>query len=113
MIILCLFPDVLKITSFPPFLGPYGISGLEANTLSTTAVRLTWVRPPQYKSDYRYRIETAGCASKNTTVMNEEADISELTPGTNCTFCVSVMAVDGIEGESDCNSQYTSKTLFF
>uniref|UniRef100_UPI003AACB5E9 receptor-type tyrosine-protein phosphatase eta n=1 Tax=Centroberyx gerrardi TaxID=166262 RepID=UPI003AACB5E9 len=94
------------------FTRPYNIVGLEASTLNTTAVHLNWTRPLQYKNGYKYRIETTGCPSrKHKTVAEEEAEISELRPGTNCTFCVSVMAEDGTEGESYCTSQYTKPEL--
>ncbi|KAM4618292.1 receptor-type tyrosine-protein phosphatase eta-like [Polymixia lowei] len=93
------------------FTRPYNISGLRATTLNTTAVRLNWTQPLQYKNGYRYRIETSGCGSRNTTVEDEEAEISGLTPGTNCTFCVLVRAEDGTEGEPRCASQYTKPEL--
>ncbi|XP_071395777.1 receptor-type tyrosine-protein phosphatase eta-like [Centroberyx affinis] len=93
------------------FTSPYKITGLEASTLNTTAVHLNWTRPLQYKNGYKYWIEITGCGSRNKTVAEEEAEISELTPGTNCTFCVSVMAEDGTEGESYCTSQYTKPEM--
>lgn len=92
------------------FLGPLSITGLRAETLNTTAVRLSWNKPPQYKPEYTYRVETTGCGSKSEKVQGEGADISALTPGTNCTFCVFVRAANGIEGDESCTSQYTSKT---
>lgn len=92
------------------FLGPLSITGLRAETLNTTAVRLSWNKPPQYKPEYTYRVETTGCGSKSENLQGEVAKISALTPGTNCTFCVLVQAADSIEGEASCTSQYTSKT---
>ena len=92
------------------FLGPFSVTGLTAVTLNTTAVRLSWNKPPQYKPDYTYQVNTTGCGSKNENQSREGADISALTPGTNCTFCVFVRAADGTEGEASCISQYTSKT---
>ncbi|XP_078024164.1 receptor-type tyrosine-protein phosphatase eta isoform X8 [Epinephelus lanceolatus] len=89
------------------FTRPYSVGSLEAETLNTTAVRLVWTKPPQYKSDYTYRLETSGCGSKNKTFAGVDAEISELTPGTNCTFCVSVRAADDTEGQARCTSQYT------
>eukprot|EP00063_Salmo_salar_P005253 XP_013980088.1 PREDICTED: receptor-type tyrosine-protein phosphatase eta-like isoform X1 [Salmo salar] len=88
---------------------PYPISGLLAPTVNTTGVRLTWTKPPQYKSGYTYRIQTEGCVSTptNHTVTGEVAVIPELTPGTNCTFRVSVKAQDGIEGGTVSIFQYT------
>ncbi|XP_049928086.1 receptor-type tyrosine-protein phosphatase eta isoform X2 [Epinephelus moara] len=89
------------------FTRPYRVGSLEAKTLNTTAVRLVWTKPLQYKSDYTYRLETSGCGSKNKTFAGVDAEISELTPGTNCTFCVSVRAADDTEGQARCTSQYT------
>ncbi|KAM9570347.1 receptor-type tyrosine-protein phosphatase eta isoform 4-T4 [Salvelinus alpinus] len=88
---------------------PYPISGLLAPTVNATGVRLTWTKPPQYQSGYTYRIQTEGCVSTptNHTVTGEEAVIPELTPGTNCTFRVSVKAQDGIEGGTVSIFQYT------
>ncbi|XP_045061143.1 receptor-type tyrosine-protein phosphatase eta-like [Coregonus clupeaformis] len=88
---------------------PYPISGLVAPTVNTTAVHLTWTKPPQYQSGYTYRIQTEGCVSTptNHTVTGEVAVITELTPGTNCTFSVSVKAQDGIEGGTVSIFQYT------
>lgn len=69
------------------------------------------MKPLDYKNGYTYTVTTTGCASKNITVAEEDTLISELTPGTNCTFCVYVRAVDGTEGQANCTSQYTRKTL--
>ncbi|XP_053283864.1 receptor-type tyrosine-protein phosphatase beta isoform X3 [Pleuronectes platessa] len=89
------------------FTRPYSITGLKVGTLNTTTGRLVWSEPQNYKSEYKYRVETTGCRSQNQTVPEEAAVISELTPGTNCTFCVFVIAADGTEGEENCTSQYT------
>ncbi|XP_008298883.1 receptor-type tyrosine-protein phosphatase eta isoform X2 [Stegastes partitus] len=89
------------------FTRPYGVRGLVAETLNTEAINLAWMRPLEYRTDYRYRIETTGCGSSTITLTEETAVISELTPGTNCTFCVSVMAANDITGEENCTSQYT------
>ncbi|KAL7403339.1 hypothetical protein ABVT39_027926 [Epinephelus coioides] len=89
------------------FTRPYSVGWLKAETLNTTAVRLVWTKPLQYKSDYTYRLETSGCGSKNKTFAGVDAEISKLTPGTNCTFCVSVRAADDTEGQARCTSQYT------
>uniref|UniRef100_A0A4W5NNG1 Fibronectin type-III domain-containing protein n=1 Tax=Hucho hucho TaxID=62062 RepID=A0A4W5NNG1_9TELE len=91
------------------FTRPYAISGLVASTVNTTTVNLTWTKPPQYQSGYKYRIQTEGCVSAptNLTKTGEGDLISELTPGTRCTFSVSVKALNSIEGESVSTSQYT------
>lgn len=95
------------------FLGPHGITNLTASTLNTTAVHLYWARPNEYNSNYRYWVKTTGCGFQNETSSVESVEISALTPGTNCTFCVFVMAANGIKGEERCTSNYTSKTLPF
>ncbi|XP_074490158.1 phosphatidylinositol phosphatase PTPRQ [Sebastes fasciatus] len=92
------------------FTRPYSIGQLEAETLNTTAVRLVWMQPLEYKTEYTYRVESTGFGSqktKNETFALEVAEISQLSPGTNYTFCVSVRAADGIEGEASCTAQYT------
>ncbi|XP_029607466.1 titin isoform X6 [Salmo trutta] len=92
------------------FTRPFTISGLVASTVNTTTVNLTWTKPPQYQSGYTYRIQTEGCVSaptNHTTATGEGDLISELTPGTRCTFSVSVKALNSIEGESVSTSQYT------
>uniref|UniRef100_A0A3Q1AWF7 protein-tyrosine-phosphatase n=1 Tax=Amphiprion ocellaris TaxID=80972 RepID=A0A3Q1AWF7_AMPOC len=89
------------------FTRPFSISGLVAEALNTTAINLTWMKPLEYRDDYKYWVETTGCNSKNTTHAEEMAVISGLLPGTKCTFCVSVMAANGIGGEENCTSQYT------
>ncbi|XP_060931826.1 receptor-type tyrosine-protein phosphatase beta-like isoform X5 [Limanda limanda] len=90
------------------FTRPHSITGLEVKTLNTTSGRLVWSEPLQYKNEYKYRVQTTGCSSQNQTVQVQAAEISALTPGTNCTFCVFVIAADGTEGEGNCTSQYTA-----
>ncbi|KAE8296482.1 Receptor-type tyrosine-protein phosphatase eta [Larimichthys crocea] len=89
------------------FTRPYGIRQLVAETLNTTAVRLVWVKPLQDKAEYTYRVETTGFDFQNITIEEDNATISELTPGANNSFCVLVMAANGIEGEPVCISRYT------
>lgn len=93
------------------FVGPYNVTDLQAETLNTTAIRLVWMKPLEYKVDYTYQVKTTVCGNKNKTLAEEGTEISELTPGTACTFCVFVKAKDGIEGKASCISQYTSKSL--
>ncbi|XP_068458580.1 receptor-type tyrosine-protein phosphatase eta-like [Clinocottus analis] len=89
------------------FTRPYSIRWLKCETLNTTAVRLNWTKPLEYKPEYTYRVQTTGCGSQNQTLAAQGTDISGLTPGTNCTFCVFVRAADGIEGEAICTVQST------
>ncbi|XP_034071781.1 receptor-type tyrosine-protein phosphatase eta isoform X8 [Gymnodraco acuticeps] len=91
------------------FTRPYSIEQLKADTLNSTAVHLVWTKPPEYKSEFRYRVEYAefDYESKNKSSEQEDTEISGLIAGTNYTFCVFVMAANGIEGEARCTSQYT------
>ncbi|XP_034542618.1 tenascin-X-like isoform X4 [Notolabrus celidotus] len=90
------------------FTRPYGIRELKADTLNTTNIHLVWTEPLEYKPEYTFRVETADCGSHmNQTLTEKNTQISELTPGTKCTFCVAVRAADGIEGEANCTYQYT------
>ncbi|XP_041651495.1 receptor-type tyrosine-protein phosphatase eta isoform X7 [Cheilinus undulatus] len=90
------------------FTRPHGVRHLQAKTLNTTAVRLSWTDPMEYKPEYRYQVETTGCDTfKNINSTVNNTVISELTQGTECTFCVFVRAGDGIKGEANCISQYT------
>ncbi|XP_070827425.1 receptor-type tyrosine-protein phosphatase eta-like [Chaetodon trifascialis] len=89
------------------FTRPYSVRLLEAETINTTAVLLDWMEPLEVKNEYTYWINTSGCGFQNKILTGNITLISELTPGTNCTFCVSVRAADDIEGEAKCTSQYT------
>ncbi|KAK1887148.1 Receptor-type tyrosine-protein phosphatase eta [Dissostichus eleginoides] len=91
------------------FTRPYRIEQLKADTLNSTVVFLVWTKPPEYKSEYRYRVEYAefDYESKNKSSEQEDTEISGLTAGTNYNFCVFVMAANGIEGKARCTSQYT------
>ncbi|XP_039989379.1 receptor-type tyrosine-protein phosphatase eta isoform X2 [Xiphias gladius] len=89
------------------FTRPQSTGWLNAETLNTTTVRLFWGKPPGYKNEYTYRVQSTSCGSQNKTLAGESAEISQLTPGTNCTFCVFVRAADGSEGEAKCIFQYT------
>ncbi|XP_047452257.1 receptor-type tyrosine-protein phosphatase beta isoform X4 [Mugil cephalus] len=90
------------------FTRPHAVTELKAETLSTTEIQLTWTKPSEYKSYYRYRVTTAGCASQDRTLEgNTSVLLSGLNPGTNCTFCVTVKAADFTTGKETCISQYT------
>ncbi|XP_033997468.1 receptor-type tyrosine-protein phosphatase beta isoform X6 [Trematomus bernacchii] len=92
------------------FTRPYRIEQLEAVTSNSTAVCLVWTKPPEYKSEYRYRVEYAEFVyeSKNKSSKQNDTEISGLIAGTNYTFCVFVMAANGIEGEARCISKCTN-----
>uniref|UniRef100_A0A3B3XAX1 protein-tyrosine-phosphatase n=1 Tax=Poecilia mexicana TaxID=48701 RepID=A0A3B3XAX1_9TELE len=91
------------------FSGPYNVTDLKAFTVNTTAVYLNWTKPYEYKHDFQYRVETTGCRNKTTNSSAESVTFSDLISGTNCTFCVTVMAEDGTEGKETCTTQYTSR----
>ncbi|XP_051915969.1 receptor-type tyrosine-protein phosphatase eta-like isoform X2 [Hippocampus zosterae] len=94
-----------RINSF--FTRPHQINELKAHTINSTAIQLLWVEPLEHRPEYTYRVETTGCSFQNKTVTTQGAVISELNPGTLCTFCVFVQAGDGIEGKERCIPQYT------
>ncbi|XP_030223102.1 receptor-type tyrosine-protein phosphatase eta isoform X3 [Gadus morhua] len=86
---------------------PHAVGAINANTQNTTAIGLSWGKPRQYRDTYKYRIEASGCASRNVTVVDEQAENAELSPGTQCRFCVLTISEAGIEGEARCTHQYT------
>ncbi|XP_077567249.1 receptor-type tyrosine-protein phosphatase eta-like [Stigmatopora nigra] len=93
------------------FTRPYEIPQLEAETLNSSAIRLLWAPPPEGKAEYSFRVETSVCVdeARNQTWSGDQvmAVISQLIPGTRCTFCVYVRAGDGVESQARCISQYT------
>ncbi|XP_016531566.1 receptor-type tyrosine-protein phosphatase eta isoform X1 [Poecilia formosa] len=90
---------------------PYNVTDLKAFTVNTTAVYLNWTKPYEYKHDFQYRVETTGCRNKTTNSSAESVTFSDLISGTNCTFCVTVMAEDGTEGKETCTTQYTKPNV--
>ncbi|XP_063052228.1 receptor-type tyrosine-protein phosphatase H-like [Engraulis encrasicolus] len=88
---------------------PHSIGSLTAETVNTTAVFLQWEQPEEYQSTYWYQVQTSGCLTppqaSNTTI--ENITLTDLTPGTNCIFTVSVITEDGVEGEAKSISKYT------
>lgn len=93
------------------FSGPYNITDLNAFTLNTTAVYLNWTKPYEYKVDFKYRVKTTGCHNQTTNSEAENMTFSDLISGTNCSFCVTVIAENGTEGKEICTTQYTSRAL--
>ncbi|XP_063053903.1 receptor-type tyrosine-protein phosphatase eta-like [Engraulis encrasicolus] len=90
-------------------LKPHSIGSLTAETVNTTAVYLQWEQPGEYQSTYWYQVQTSGCLTppQNSTTSREEITLTDLTPGTNCIFTVSVITEDGVEGEAKTISNYT------
>ncbi|XP_056455026.1 fibronectin isoform X2 [Gadus chalcogrammus] len=91
----------------PCYTQPHAVGAINATTQNTTAISLSWEKPRQYRDTYKYRIEASGCASRNVTVVDEQAEMAELSPGTQCQFCVLTISEAGIEGEARCTHQYT------
>ncbi|XP_036399313.1 receptor-type tyrosine-protein phosphatase eta [Megalops cyprinoides] len=91
------------------FTRPYGIGTLQADTLNTTAVFLNWTKPQEYQNGYTYRVEVSGCtdAPENQMVKTEMAYVTDLRPGTNCSFTIYSQAENGIEGQPVQTSKYT------
>ena len=93
------------------FVEPYPISNLRAEPLNTTAMKLKWDQPDEYKKTYKYRVQTSGCTSQfSKTTTDENITITNLTPGTNCSFSIYVQTADAVEGEKVSIFNYTSKT---
>ncbi|CAN9498789.1 unnamed protein product [Ophioblennius macclurei] len=88
------------------FTRPHPVLQLSVETLNTTAVRPSWTKPRRDKKNYQYLVEVTGCGDQSKLVVNESVEISGLTPGTNCTVCVTVQ-VESTKGEQMCTSQYT------
>ncbi|KAG5839089.1 hypothetical protein ANANG_G00201230 [Anguilla anguilla] len=88
---------------------PYPILGLNATTINTTVVVLHWHRPQGYQQGYSYRVETSCCmpTPRNQTEQDSMATITDLIPGTNCSFTVYSQVQNGIEGEPISVYQYT------
>ncbi|KAK0141046.1 Receptor-type tyrosine-protein phosphatase eta [Merluccius polli] len=86
---------------------PNAVTEINATTLNTTAIFLSWPKPKEYKDTYKYRIEASNCTSRNVTVVNQEATMVELEPGTKCKFCILTSLAEDIEGEAYCTDQYT------
>ncbi|CAL8296546.1 unnamed protein product [Boreogadus saida] len=91
----------------PCYTQPHAVGAINATTQNTTAIGLSWEKPRQYRDAYEYRIEASGCASRNVTVVDEQAEMAELSPGTQCRFCVLTISEARIEGEARCTPQYT------
>ncbi|XP_077451337.1 receptor-type tyrosine-protein phosphatase eta-like [Stigmatopora argus] len=93
------------------FTRPDEIPYLEAETLNSSAIRLLWGPPPERKPEYSFRVETTVCVDdprNQTSVGDDVIVISQLVPGTRCTFCVYVQVGDGgVESQPRCISQYT------
>ncbi|XP_023207016.1 receptor-type tyrosine-protein phosphatase beta isoform X4 [Xiphophorus maculatus] len=93
------------------YTSPYNITDLNAFTLNTTAVYLHWTKPYEYKVDFKYRVETTGCHNQTTNSEAENVTFTDLISGTNCSFCVTVIAENGTEGKEICTTQYTKPNV--
>ncbi|XP_015237762.1 PREDICTED: receptor-type tyrosine-protein phosphatase eta-like [Cyprinodon variegatus] len=86
---------------------PLNITNFKALTLNTTAVHLTWETPYENRPDLEYLVQTTGCGNQTIQSPVVNKTFSNLTPGTECTFCVTIMTPTDIRGDEICTSQYT------
>ncbi|XP_060695157.1 receptor-type tyrosine-protein phosphatase eta [Hemiscyllium ocellatum] len=74
---------------------PNAVTNVTLVSRNTTSITLRWDRQSDHKAEYRYKVETIGDPSSNSTVSNESITVVNLNPGTNYTFSVSTLAGDG------------------
>ncbi|XP_069594643.1 receptor-type tyrosine-protein phosphatase beta-like isoform X1 [Ranitomeya imitator] len=83
---------------------PISVKSLHSTNLTTYSVSLTWSKPDEYQTLYRYRVQTnvtsSGSIINNMIVTNESVTIMNLTSGETYTFMVYTRAADNIT-ESD------------
>ncbi|RVE72230.1 hypothetical protein OJAV_G00059530 [Oryzias javanicus] len=90
------------------FTRPSPITAFGTLALNSSSIYLNWTKPDEWKSYYKYSVKTMWAAgNRTTTVQDQNAVISDLIPGTNFSFCVTVIIPDSIEGEEICTHQYT------
>ncbi|XP_075139466.1 uncharacterized protein LOC142214420 [Leptodactylus fuscus] len=82
---------------------PLPVKSLQFGPVTSSSVSLTWSNPEEYKTSYRYRVQTNVASSStmlyNTTVTNGSATISNLTAGETYTFMVYTRAADNTESD--------------
>ncbi|XP_067849831.1 receptor-type tyrosine-protein phosphatase eta isoform X1 [Heptranchias perlo] len=94
------------------FTKPNEVQNVKVVDASTNFVTLKWMRPMDYQDVYQYMVQTEGnpaptSAYRNITVINENATISGLTPGTKYNFTITTLAADGTRANSVMVSSYT------
>ncbi|XP_043562355.1 receptor-type tyrosine-protein phosphatase eta [Chiloscyllium plagiosum] len=74
---------------------PKAVTNVIRVNRNTTSITLEWNRQADYKAEYRYKVETIGDPSSNSTVIDESVTVVDLNPGTKYTFSVFTLAADG------------------
>ncbi|XP_049331024.1 LOW QUALITY PROTEIN: receptor-type tyrosine-protein phosphatase eta [Astyanax mexicanus] len=93
----------------PAFTEPDVIQNLTVVDVTTSSVKLNWIKPVGESSYYRVKYENFSM-TLNKTTDNTTISITNRTPGVQNTFRVSAVAADNItEGQSVGLSVYTSK----
>ncbi|XP_073434625.1 receptor-type tyrosine-protein phosphatase beta-like [Dendrobates tinctorius] len=89
---------------------PMSVKSLQIGAVTSYSVSLTWSKPDEYQTSYRYRVQTNVSSSasmiNDTIVTSESATIMNLTPGETYTFMVYTRAADN-STESDPMSNTT------
>ncbi|XP_077143241.1 receptor-type tyrosine-protein phosphatase beta-like [Ranitomeya variabilis] len=95
------------------YTNPIPVKSLQIGAVTSYSVSLTWSKPDEYQTSYRYRVQTNVTSSasmiNNIIVTSESVTIMNLTPGETYTFLVYTRAADN-STESDPVSN-TSCTL--
>ncbi|CAJ0967502.1 unnamed protein product [Ranitomeya imitator] len=82
---------------------PMSVKSLQIGAVTSYSVFLTWSKPDEYQTSYKYRVKTFNSSASminNTIVTSESATIMNLTPGGTYTFLVYTRAADN-STESD------------
>ncbi|XP_072375045.1 receptor-type tyrosine-protein phosphatase eta isoform X1 [Scyliorhinus torazame] len=73
---------------------PNAVANLTLVNRNTTSITLSWARPLDHKSEYRYRVQTNGDPTSNIIVALETVTVAQLNPGTNYNFSVFTLTAD-------------------
>ncbi|XP_059389008.1 receptor-type tyrosine-protein phosphatase eta-like isoform X2 [Carassius carassius] len=93
---------------------PFPVSSVNTEVLNVSAVKLSWSRPQQYRSDFSYRVFVSNCTenSRNLSTSFENITVLGLQPGTLCQFSVYSFAC-GILGQPAIVSALTKPSTVF
>ncbi|MGH0122818.1 UNVERIFIED_CONTAM: hypothetical protein FKN15_003305 [Acipenser sinensis] len=92
---------------------PNTVQDLNANSISTTSIELKWGKPQDYKTGYKYRVQTpniSGGVGFNKVVNSETATVSPLEAGTQYNLTVTTLTSDDTDGTSSSIILYTRPT---
>lgn len=104
--------EYYKVFVFLFFSGPNTVQDLNANSISTTSIELKWGKPQDYKTGYKYRVQTpniSGGVGFNKVVNSETATVSPLEAGTQYNLTVTTLTSDDTDGTSSSIIIYTSE----